>query len=246
MRFMEVPLFIVIHQLSKTGTYHLDAHEENQDALCYGCNRSFSVISLADGVSTCKEAKRGAEIASRAITDLLLQKGDHLFGFENQQIADFALSHVLYELKQKASEDRENLAEYSSTIASVFWDKRHGKLLCFNLGDSLIMATGKSGCRVLAMPSDSSSGCCVTTTKNALLMATVRVIDTSQIESVIICSDGAWKPMFTKNKLRPEVAALLIRQEFEELKAFLNKQDCFDDYSFISMDIQRECRRKSA
>ena len=106
------------------GANHGDGAGENQDALCHAQNKEFCVISLADGVSTCREAKCGAEIASSAITNLLLKKGDYFLEFGNEQIAELALSHILYELKERAENDSQNLEDYSSTVASVLVDKK--------------------------------------------------------------------------------------------------------------------------
>lgn len=236
----------MIKEFSNIGNFHFEINDENQDAICYGNNRNFAVISLADGVSTCKEAKCGAEIASRAITNLLLKKGDYFLGFGSNQIAELTLSHILFELKQRAENDSQNLEDYSSTVASVLMDKRKKRILCFNLGDGIILATGKGKCRVLAMPADSSSGCCVTTTKSATKMASVKIFDASAVESVVICSDGAWRQMFDKNKLKPEVFSLLTNNEYDGLIGFLAGQNCFDDYSFISLNMQQRDRRKSA
>lgn len=237
---------MTVNEFSSMGTYHCNSNGENQDALCHGRNGDFSVISLADGVSACKEARCGAEIASKAITNLLLKKGEYFFEFEEKQIAEFALSHILYELKQQAAKENREVQEYSSTAASVLFDKKHGRMLCFNLGDSMIMAAGKGRCTVLAIPSDSSSGCCVITTRNAASMISVKALDAGSIESVMICSDGAWKQMFFKNRLKQEIAALLVDGGFQELKEYLTKQECFDDCSFIAMDLPRKNRRKSA
>lgn len=236
----------MIKELSGVGTQHSDGDSENQDALFHAQNKHFCVISLADGVSTCREAKCGAKIASRAITNLLLKKGDYFLEFENKKIAELALSHILFELKQRADQDSQNLEDYSSTVASVLVDKKKKRILCFNLGDGIIMATGKGKCRVLAMPADSSLGCCVTTTQNAITMASVRMFDANAVESIVICSDGAWRQMFNKNRLKPEVLSLLANNEYDGLRSFLVEQNCFDDYSFISMNIQRRNRRKSA
>jgi len=236
----------VIKELSQMGAHHALTCGENQDALCHGKNRDFCVITLADGVSTCKEAKYGAIIASQSITNLFLKKGSYFLEFENDQIADFAISHILSELKQKAEETSCPVEEYSSTVASVLVDKRKKKMLCFNLGDSVILAVGNGKCKVISMPADSSSGCCVTTTKKAASMASVRMCDLGSMESIVICSDGAWREMFSKNRLRPEVAQMLSGNEYDALEDYLNKQNCSDDYSFISLDIRQKSRRKCA
>lgn len=119
-------------------------------------------------------------------------------------------------------------------------------MLCFNLGDGIILAAGRGRCRVLSMPADSSAGCCVTTTGSAAALASVKLLDASAVESVVICSDGAWRQMFDKNKLKPEVSSLLAGNEYDGLKDFLARQDCFDDYSFISLDMRQRNRRRSA
>lgn len=236
----------MIKELSEAGIHHLDTNGENQDAVCHGQNKNFFVISLADGVSACKEAKSGAEIASMAITNLLLKKGEHFLEFDNEQIAEFVLSHILFELKQHAKGESKALDEYSSTVASVLVDKKKNRMLCFNLGDSIIIATSKGKCHVLSMPADSSSRCCVTTTRGATAMASVKLLDTSLVDSVVICSDGAWRQMFNKNKLKPEVFSLLANSEYDGLRDFLAAQECFDDYSFVSLDLRQKNRKKSA
>lgn len=228
------------------GKHHAMAHGENQDALCHGKIKDLCVISLADGVSTCQEAKRGAFVASQAITNLFLKKGKHFLEFDAEQIADFAVSHILCELEQEALNASLPVIDYSSTVASVLVDKRKNRMLCFNLGDSVIMASGNGRCKVLCMPSDSSSGCCVTTTKRAEKSVSVKVCDIGPMESVVICSDGAWREMFVKNRLKPEIARMLSNNEYDELKDFLISQNCFDDYSFISLDMRHESRRKCA
>ncbi len=227
------------------GTCHASRNGENQDALCCGKNRNFCVISLADGVSACRDAKRGAAIASQAITDLFLNKGDHFLEFEDGQIAELALSHVLFELRRLAVDASHPIEELSSTIASVLIDRKKRRMLCFNLGDGIIMGTGNGKCRVLSMPADSSSGCCVTTTKGAERAARVKRFDIGSLETVVICSDGAWGEMFSGNRLRPEVLQMLSRGEYDPLKDFLAGRDCRDDHSFISLDM-RQSRRKSA
>ncbi len=232
--------------LSRMGTFHSDTNGENQDSVSYGTNKRFQVISLADGVSSCEEAKCGAEIASSAITSLFLDKGDFFLSFQEKQVAEYGLSHILYRLERQAKADSKNVTEYSSTVASVLVDRKGGRVLCFNLGDSMILAAGDGKCRVIALPSDSSQGCCVTTTKKAETEVFVKAFDLDSTESIVICSDGAWKQMYHKNRLRPEPAYFLRHSEYDRLKGFLEKQDCFDDCSFVALDLRKKNRRKSA
>ena len=212
----------MVIELSRMGTYHAQTDGENQDALCCGKSRDYFVISLSDGVSECREAKRGASIASQAITNLFLKKGSYFLEFDEEQIADFALSHILCELQQEAEHSQQPVIDYSSTVASVLVDKRKKRMLY------------------------SSSGCCVTTTRLAEKMVSVKLCEIGSMESVIICSDGAWREMFLKNRLKPEVAELLSNNAYDALKDFLTEQNCFDDFSFIALDMRHELRRNSA
>ncbi|MCD7854280.1 MAG: protein phosphatase 2C domain-containing protein [Clostridiales bacterium] len=236
-----------IKKISKRGAYHAAEKEENQDAVYFGSNKDFYVISLTDGVSACKKAKEGAETAGRAITDLFLKAGKLFFELDEKKAAEIILAHILYEQKICADKAGENLNEYSCTAACVVFDRKKNKILCFNLGDGMIMAAGRGSCRVVCPPSDSSSGCCVTTTENAAEMVSVRVYDAALIDSVVICSDGAWEVMFEKNcRLKEEADSLLINSEYDKLGDFLTEQNSFDDYSFISLDMRRKKRRRSA
>lgn len=227
----------MIYTLSDTGYHHSALSEENQDAVSFATNRKYTVISLADGVSSCKEAKKGAEIACRAVTDLLLMKGDYFLEFEKDQISRGVMAHVLHEIDRQARKESKCTDEYSSTVESALYDKKHHKLLFFHLGDGVIIASGKNGCRVIANPAHSTAGCCVTTTQNAVSATKVGIIDTASFDSVVICSDGAWREMYSGNRLKTEVASFLVERNFDKLKHFLRSQHCFDDYSFISMDL---------
>lgn len=232
--------------MSNIGTYHVKLNGENEDVVCYDSDKGKNVITLADGVSTCNEAKKGAEITSHAITNLFLKKGSFFLESDQKQVTKWALSHVLHELKRQADKDSKAIEEYSSTLSSVFVDEKNGKMLCFNLGDNIIFATGNGRCCVLAMPENSSDGCSVTTTKNASIMVTTKIIETSKIDAVIICSDGAWKQMYQKNKMKPEIHDLLVNHKFDDLKRYFQSRNSMDDCSFISMNLEQKNGRRPA
>lgn len=227
----------VIKQHSIIGTYHQEHDQDNQDVLCYSQDQHYSVISLADGVSTCSCAKRGAEIASQTITDLFLKNGARLFTLDDSQVSKAVLSRVMQELNEDADKIKAPVNEYASTLASVLIDKRTKKMLCFSVGDGIIMALKKDIIRVLAIPSDSRQGCIVTTTRDADLAATVKILDLDEMEAVIICSDGAWQEMFSHGRLKPEIREILCNHDFDNLSIYLKEMNTFDDHSFIAIDL---------
>ena len=77
-------------------------------------------------------------------------------------------------------------------------------------------------------------------------MVSAKILKTQDFESILICSDGAWTQMFEKGKLKPEVMEFLGNSQFDAVKEFLNSQNCFDDYSFIALDLQKRSMRKTA
>lgn len=63
----------MVSLLSDIGMYHRKTDGENQDVVSQKEGKRYSVISLADGVSTCSRAKTGAAIASASIANLLFK-----------------------------------------------------------------------------------------------------------------------------------------------------------------------------
>lgn len=227
----------MIYEYSGTGARHSAHGGENEDAVCSRQNERYAVISLADGVSACRKARAGAEIASEAMAGLLVGKGKYLFDFSRQQIAEIAISHILSKLRRQAEQDLSAEEEYSSTVAGALFDKQEQKLLYFNLGDGMILAQAGGHSRILSRPSDSSSGCCVTTTRNAGRMVDARVAAVERMDSVLLCSDGAWRHMFDQNRIKPEVSTLLTDHDWSGLETYLSGQKCLDDYSFAAMSF---------
>jgi serine/threonine protein phosphatase PrpC len=205
-------------------------------------NRRFAVLTLADGVSSCKEAKKGAKVASESITNLFIDKAVYFMDFEKKKTAKLAILHMMYELKKRAEQDKMDVDDYSSTVASVLIDKKRRKMMYFNLGDSIIITVENKKCSILAKPMDSSDGCVVTTTEGAELSVDTGIV--SCTDSVLICSDGAWGSMFDRGKLRYDVREMITNGQYDKLSEFIKSHKHFDDSTFISVDLKKMCGRK--
>jgi len=232
-----------MNYMSEAGSFHDFDNTKNQDAVMCKKNRNYCVMVLADGVSACSKSGRGASIACDAVAEYLLRNSERFFEMQQHETSEHLISHILTKLKDEAAKNGFALEEYSSTVACILYNRNTGKMLYFSLGDSMIMATKADGCSVVAMPGDSRNGCCVTTTNNASLMAKVGVVDTEQINSVMICSDGAWHLMYNRNRMYQSVKQVLIEQDYAKLKEVLKNQERFDDCSFISVDLKKLQRR---
>ena len=227
----------MICKYSGIGTRHATCGGENEDAICTRENDRYTAISLADGISACRRARAGAEIASEAMSNLLAERGKYLLDFPRQGVVEVAISHILTKLQRQADQETGAVEDYSSTVTGVLFDRQERRLLCFNLGDGMILAQTGGQSQILSMPSDSFSGCCATTTRNAGRMAKVKVAETDRMGSVLLCSDGAWRQMFDRNRLKPAVSSLLVNHDWKGLETYLSRQQCPDDYSFAALDF---------
>ncbi len=233
----------MIRSFSKTGGLHRDRREENQDAVLSGESGRFLALALADGMSSCRAAEAGAHTACRVAVDLLLAHGSRFLTFSGHKTAALLLTQILSELAALAGGDGMALEDYSSTLACVLLDKEAGRAVHCNVGDSLILAAGEHGCRVVAMPDSRRDGCCATTTAGAAGQARAGSFDTGAYHSILLCSDGAWRLMYEKNRLYPAVRRLLLRGDYGGLGGYLDNQDCRDDCTFLSFEKERKQRK---
>lgn len=226
---------MLVYQFTRAGHLHGYSEERNQDSILSRQTERDSVIALADGVSECAEARRGAEIANESIVNFLLCPESR-----GRDIAKRALSFVLRELEDSAANHRKNVEDYSSTFAAVRLERGTGKLTLLNLGDGLILALRGERCRVLSMPGDSRYGCACTTTRNAFRLVDVGEADAAEMDAVIICSDGAWRLMYEGTRIKRQVRSMLWKADYRSLARYLETADGADDCSFIVMDWKRE------
>lgn len=236
----------MIQSYSSAGDLHRQAGMHNQDAVTFRRKGKEAVIVLADGVSSCPCAEEGARLAAQTAADLLLSRGKVLQDCSREETGSFILSQVVYELENLARDQGRSAQDYASTLAGVYYDSGAEKLLYCSLGDSMILALEQGQCRILAQPFDSRSGCCVTMTQNAEREMEAGTLDARTVEAVFLFSDGAWQTMFEGGSLKPAVSTMLKNGWFEDLRDFLQRQNCPDDNSFIAMDLKKKTRRKAA
>lgn len=236
----------MIYKFSRAGLWHTQTNIENQDAVTYAESDRFTVIALADGVSSCLKARAGAVIACKTASELLLEFAERFIFMDTHDAAKILLDKILQKLDNRAARDKTPVKEYSSTISCVLFDKKNKRIMCWNLGDSMILAAENGRCRLLAMPIDEGNGICTTTTYGALEEMICRVIDAKDIDSVAAFSDGAWRKIYAGNRLRADTEKLISESNYKGLAKFLKAQECADDFSFVSTNINLTERRESA
>ena len=225
----------MIYKYTKIGAFHKERGAENEDAVRSASGSRYTVIALADGVSSCARAKEGAAAAADAVTSLYAENGAVFFGSDTQSLKRITMSHAVYHVKEKAKQIGCDVADCSSTLSSAVYDRKKNKILYFNVGDAVILGVKKDSLRVLAQPyASDADGTCVLTTEGAQAAADGKVIDADGYNAIMICSDGAWKKMYRFGYPKAEVRSFLVKNDFKKLNSYLAQQENEDDCSYIA------------
>lgn len=221
-----------------TYTKKGNRRSRNQDVITHGQNDEYEVIALADGVSSCKKGKEGAEIACKTVSDIFLNCGRLFFNYSRKKTANIVLDEIKRNISIAAKHDNEPSDSYSSTICFVCLEKRTGKIISFQLGDSHIFLLSKDGCD--AINAKGAYELCFTTYPDADEYTFIDIFHTDNIQGLLLCSDGAWKLLYNKNILNPEILHAIKHLNFEIFEAFLKNKNNTDDCSYILLNLENE------
>ena len=87
----------------------------------------------------------------------------------------------------------------------------------------------------------SFSGCKLDDSVNKLEIRGV-----AQENTIYLCSDGAWHNLFERSRMRQEVQTMIKMKRNKQLGDYLQKQDPFDDCTFITMELKKKSERNYA
>ena len=227
---------------SQAGTYHGSDEKNNQDAMVSDSNERFAVIVLADGVSSCKKGGEGAKITVETVKELFLKHAERLFLMEDVSIKQVISSKIKDELKTQAEKDGIDYEEYASTLCAILVDKKQNKAMFTSIGDSLILGVKNQEVYIVTPPADSRNGI-PTTVMTDLSYYKVGKLQPEKgelaVDSFIACSDGAWKELYRRGRLRPEVKEMIVKRDYKGVTEFLKDRHTADDCTFITLDSER-------
>ena len=211
---------------------------ENQDYVLHSETDGIEMIILADGVSSCSRSRKGAEISCKTVEKILTRYGLQIFQWDKKEVAEFVLSCVTDELECEQKTENCKITDFSSTLCFVCLDKKKQRALCFSLGDSLIYKLSEKGCVLLNQPDVyEDNRCCATTTIGAVDKVKVNVVDVTNINGMMICSDGAWKLFYNQNTFNDDLWEYSKKQNYYEFKKYIDRSKNMDDSTFIIMDF---------
>ena len=229
---------------SQVGTNHGSDEKNNQDATISGSNERFEVIALADGVSSCKKGGEGARITVECIKNYLLENGENLMNMPDEERNTEISEAIKSELMKQAEQDGLDMKEYASTLATILVDKKLSRIMSVSVGDSLIVGVKGNNVYIVTMPADSRQGIPTTVDtdfKNEFFKSNVIEAKDGELvaDSFIAYSDGAWKELYHRGKLKSEIKEMILSKNYTGLSEYLKSRNTFDDCTFIALDIEK-------
>lgn len=209
-----------ITTFSKKGIFHEQNNTENQDAVFSYEDDNICYIALADGATSCRNSKAGAEIACKCIKDFLINSD--IFNFSADKLAYLVWEEIMFHIKNEASILNDTEKSFASTFAFTYLDKKSNRLVTYNLGDGAIyiLHNTSSEYELLSPPKRTDGVCMLIPNKNAYKSAEINIIENFNGE-IFMCSDGLLDLM-KKNDV-----------SIEKIKENHDIYTGMDDFSFI-------------
>ncbi len=227
-----------MYMYTKKGQYHECEKEVCGDVVRGLDNGEFTVLALADGVSGCKYGADGAGIASSCAVDYLCRQYMNLHILPKEWPV-YLMNLIKKTLMEAANNDKSRFIEYSSTLIVILIDYRKQVMYYCNIGDSILLTIDKSKCQIVCMPQGMNSECPVITTEGIECGIVSGVLNISDVNSIMLCSDGMWRMMYNQTIMKPEIKELLFKENYRDFKQFINASNNIDDCSFALAEIRR-------
>ena len=211
---------------SKIGEWHKKNNKENQDTVYSFENDDIVFCAVADGVSSCKNSKVGAELACEAAGKLCRQEYKYFFAIEKDTAKWLIVSYIQKQILKYAERNKQKPEDYASTLCFVCIDKHSKQMMTFTLGDSRIYFIRDKE----AIPCVGSAQYCednrtyVTMTKNADYEAAITFEDFTSCDSVLLCTDGVWRNFSNQ---------FLKIMDCDLLAEYLDAHNISDDCTFL-------------
>lgn len=194
-------------------------------------NERFDFYAVADGVSSCTNSKKGAEISCRVACDVMMNEFDYYIDIPNQKAAWLIVEYIKRKLTEYADKSLQNFETFASTLCFVCIDKISGKALSFTLGDShLYIMNSNEISLAKGTKLYENNIVCATVTKNAEEAVTINHYNKEEYNGFVLCTDGIWKLLFNENNksCEPQTA-----EDHKELIERLKTKKIQDDATVL-------------
>ena len=221
----------------KTGKYHLEKGLDNQDIVYEAESKTAKIIVIADGVSSCSNGGKGAEIACKAVSGIMLNETAYIFSSSRAKATDLLSAYVYKQLSIAAKKNKQPVSSFSSTLSFVCYNKISGEIMTFILGDSLIYMILDGNMTLACKPKlFDDSKIYTTTTQNVAEVIEINVFVSQNSTRYLLATDGAWKTFYSSGVLSDKIEQA-VREE--TIFDYLEEQQCTDDCSIVMMDVPK-------
>ena len=217
-------------QYTKLGEYHKVNKIENQDYIYSQENKEALFFAVADGVSSCKNSRAGAEIACKVSAKVILNDVDYYFASKPEKTIRLLLSNIKSEIHNTAIILNQEPISFASTLCFACINKQSGKIMLFVLGDSKIYCINKSNIsQINRVQSYGENITCSTMTQHCETDARLELKTINCDDVFLLCTDGCWKTLFKTDDNR----IAMLEENIDYIDRFLDKKTINDDCSYI-------------
>lgn len=208
-----------------------------KDAAIHCESLTAEIVAVADGVSSCRNGKKGAEIAVKAAAELLLEETEYFFSSEKEKIAGLIVSYIRDKIFSFVEKNNQEPESYASTLSFVCRNKKTNEVMTFLLGDSLIFSFGeKEKHRLACKPVFLNDFKTITTmTENAEKFVDIKRNAPKDISYFVLATDGAWASFYENSGFAEDFKAITEK----EIVEYLKKQECKDDCSVAFLNLKK-------
>lgn len=222
-----------IHNYCKTGGFHREIGAECQDENLSATMGSYDIAVQADGVSSCRHGKRGAQIACEAVVDFIRLEKENIFIYDSRKLSYLMMEHILYFLENEASKNGTNISDYASTVAFTCVNNHTGEMMLFSLGDGAVFNTSGFQFNTAIAPKRYYGNPCLTTTDGAYKYVEIKKQTLSLDDSVLLCTDGFLHAVGTSSSGSSVLRNAMLGKNFSELDNLLDNTSEPDDIGYI-------------
>ncbi len=217
---------------TKPGLAHVSQGVPCQDEVFFLETKDLIILTLADGVSQCRNSRQGAQTACIAGAEYLGQFYSSLTQCPEEKLSFLLLDQVDFCLRELALRLDCAPESLSSTLMACCVRKDTRACLVFSLGDGAAYLLNDRGPELILAPRHLPGGGTATTmTRGAHRAAALWRGTLPPDGHIFLCSDGACQAL---NQDEGAVNSLILG-EFEDLRLRLEDLPIRDDASFIAV-----------
>lgn len=172
-----------------------------------------------------------AQVVCQSVVELMVSKGPYLGDSSSDDIVKLILSHINNDLHDKYSDDVLDVS--GSSLAFAYVNDISHEMISFNLGDHLVLVTGRNKCKVLLQPGVFQGSL---SSREAMKNVSFSRNNSHDTQSIVILSEGTIKSVYEGCQLKENVKSQLIDRDYRGLENTL--LDTRNEQSFMAFAFE--------